>query len=897
MSRDFASFLFLPSPYFEPISRYQIDKTYVDLLKGMLPEAWQILRDDVWLKVITKPGSGIPGIPKQGFKIHISGSPLTAREILELVVPELMQRNIHFKIVADARILQMLSSKNAGRSGSSKFLVAYPRNLEAFHELMTILAPKTAHLDGSYILSDRRLEGSRILFYRYGGFSTMAALNCDGSMTPLIEAPDGTLTPDIRLPYFKLPDWVDDPFGGSKDIRESAKTGKAALNDRYEVVGSLSFSNSGGVYTATDLVTGNKVVLKEARPLTNLWMDGDGDGRYLDSVAVLKNEYSVLSRLEHLSFVVNPIEFFQEWEHYYLAEEYFDGVPLSSFRASEAVTLLPFVRDPARVANFCHIFRTLATSLIRYLEEIHAAGVILGDLTPNNILVNPQTLELRLIDLESACLDTSTQDMKRYSKLWMTPGFRNGSAAELSKDLKPEEDFFSLARVLGSFLMPVTPLFVLEPAAESRILEKAYSSVALPREVAAVLTHLSQGAIDDAKKILESWDIAASVATEARQPEPRFEVSPDQLELHLAELSRFIANTATPERLDRLWPADLMLYSANPLCLAYGACGPAIFLRSRNELSPEAVEWMVRQPLSPVRVPPGFMNGLSGIAYGFDQLGLVDKADEVMALCYQSPLLRGESGYFDGTAGWGWASLYFHRRRQEKKYLDQAIEAGKHLIATAREGEAGSYWPRSDGKIHYGFAYGAAGIALFLFELYRATGDVAFLAKSREAIVFEMSSAVATQRGLTWSRWKSDRMTMPYWLYGGSGTGSALLRIYQHEPRQEDLDNLQKIASEAFSRFAAQVQQMEGMAGIGEFLVDMYRTTGDTTYRDQAFDIADSILRYRVTRPEGTAFPGRLCLRLSNDWGTGSAGVGLFFQRLLRPAPRLFHDLDANCTP
>ncbi len=81
---------------------------------------------------------------------------------------------------------------------------------------------------------------------------------------------------------------------------------------------------------------------------------------------------------------------------------------------------------------------------------------------------------------------------------------------------------------------------------------------------------------------------------------------------------------------------------------------------------------------------------------------------------------------------------------------------------------------------------------------------------------------------------------------------------------------------------------------MGEFLLDMYRFTGDPRYRKEAQRIASGVLLYAVPEPVGIGFPGDELLRLGTDFGSGSAGVGIFLQRLLRPGERLFHDLDLN---
>jgi hypothetical protein len=60
--------------------------------------------------------------------------------------------------------------------------------------------------------------------------------------------------------------------------------------------------------------------------------------------------------------------------------------------------------------------------------------------------------------------------------------------------------------------------------------------------------------------------------------------------------------------------------------------------------------------------------------------------------------------------------------------------------------------------------------------------------------------------------------------------------------------------------------------------------------------IASGISLFRVDRPTGTAFPGEELIRLSCDYGTGSAGIALFLHRLLNggPTPYMVDELLAG---
>ena len=67
---------------------------------------------------------------------------------------------------------------------------------------------------------------------------------------------------------------------------------------------------------------------------------------------------------------------------------------------------------------------------------------------------------------------------------------------------------------------------------------------------------------------------------------------------------------------------------------------------------------------------------------------------------------------------------------------------------------------------------------------------------------------------------------------------------------------------------------------MGEFLLDMHDFSGERRFLESANKVAEGIMHFRVKR-NGSAFPGELSSRLCCDYGTGSAGIALFLNRLL----------------
>ncbi|WP_405442120.1 lanthionine synthetase C family protein [Streptomyces avidinii] len=360
-----------------------------------------------------------------------------------------------------------------------------------------------------------------------------------------------------------------------------------------------------------------------------------------------------------------------------------------------------------------------------------------------------------------------------------------------------------------------------------------------------------------------------------------------------------LLRTYDGRRTDRLWPADYMVFMTNPLSVAYGACGPALLLRSATSarepaaaLPAEVASWMLGQPLGTDTYPPGLYVGLAGIAWAFHDLGWEDRGEAVMAMLYESPLLYDEPGMFLGVAGWGLASLRFHVRTGKQVHLDRAVQAGEELLRTAQQEGDTCYWRSShDGSVHYGYGHGASGVALFLLHLHLLTGDARFRAYAVRALEFDLAHASESGLGLQWQRVQDDPVMYPYWIHGGAGVGSVLVRFHDLLGIERYGDLARRVADDTFVKYSYSPGLFEGLAGIGEFMLDMYSFTGEREYRDRARDIAGTILWFRVENEHGIAFPGRWLNRIAHDYATGSAGIGMFLSRLVSPSERAFVDL------
>ena len=271
------------------------------------------------------------------------------------------------------------------------------------------------------------------------------------------------------------------------------------LDGRYRVESAIKFSNAGGVYHATDLETGNPVVIKEARPLTNEWNFG---GSFVDARALLDWEWRVLNRLRHLDCVPRPVQLFQEWEHTFLVEEFINHPTFWHFWANPDNIFAPFVRLPGAVERFVPKLARLGLALLDAVEDVHAAGVILCDLSTRNILVDPATLHVKIIDFESAIVsaDTSDRGLTDYARNWHTPGFLHPKRVERGT-ATAEDDFYSLGMLLYCAVVPAQSFFELNPEARDRFLD-GMVALGVPDVVRDVIRSLLAGEAARARQLL-----------------------------------------------------------------------------------------------------------------------------------------------------------------------------------------------------------------------------------------------------------------------------------------------------------------------------------------------------------------------------------------------------------
>jgi len=213
-----------------------------------------------------------------------------------------------------------------------------------------------------------------------------------------------------------------------------------------------------------------------------------------------------------------------------------------------------------------------------------------------------------------------------------------------------------------------------------------------------------------------------------------------------------------------------------------------------------------------------------------------------------------------GAAGTGLFLIYAAREMDGHDALALATRVGETLLERGeRDGDRLTWRLRRDREIHLpNFSHGAAGVGYFLAALSDATGDPRFL-----------DGAIAAGRYLESIARRGDGgFLVPYsvpngqfdydwdigWAHGPAGTARLFYALYRRTGEEQWLDlTRQSVASlrasglpgpprAPFPEEPFRIDQRFGMAGVSEFLIDLYQATGDTTALSFGREVVDTIL-------------------------------------------------------
>lgn len=843
----------------------------------------------------------------QGWKLHVSATPLSAAEVLYRAATVLVRHDCHFKFTRSMTSLRDITGIRAVRAQCGKFITAYPRDNDHFTELAKLLDRATAGLPGPAILSDRPYRRGSLVHYRYGAFAGHRVLTADGGFETRIVAPDGKPVPDERNPWFSPPEWAEFPLPGPppRPVLSADGAKPVLLRDRYVVSEAIQHSARGGVYRALDRRSGSQVVIKQARAHVGATHEGR------DARDGLRAEAAALTALGPVTPEV--IEIFEQDEHVFLVETLIPGVSLAEWVRRQWTEETPDGGiTPRRAID-------LALGLAKLLEVVHSKGLVFRDFSPNNVMVMDDG-QMRLIDPEFAV------EAGQWVYCSYTPGFAAPEYAEGDSYYAPAPgltaDLYSLGAVLFFVATGVSPALTAD-------VPKARPTIDRLRRILEVRRRGEDGAVARllspaifglcAEDAAERWpltrlkdELAAAFEEPDEGEESRmgFLTPAGTTYKHLVDDGlKHILTTKAESTASRLWRSSAFGEQTDPCSVQHGAAGVlALLTRASTLLGGEDLRSGVEQVASWVdahlssvpRVLPGLYFGRSGTAWALHDaathLGDPALAGRAVQLGLSVPVNWPNPDVCHGAAGAGLAQLHLWQTTGRPEFLDRAVSCADGLLEAAEHLPDGVFWPVPEdldsalaGIRHFGFAHGVAGIGTFLLAAARVTGTERYAEVARAA---GDTLVLSAERGPWGARWRADRADraasgmLYHWCSGASGIGTFLVRLWQATGDKHILELAEEAATAVRrARWYSPTAACHGLAGNGQFLLDLADAVGGP-YRAWAEEVA-VVLETRCAVRDGLLVPpDESGTEVTVDYQTGLSGVVDFLLRLDHGGPR-----------
>ncbi|WP_410638091.1 class III lanthionine synthetase LanKC [Amycolatopsis sp. lyj-346] len=778
-------------------------------------------------------------LPAQGWQIHVAAGLDNAGRVLAQVYECCNEHAVAYKHLRSPLTLLARNSKYASGDSGVELATIYPAD---HNELERVLADLSTRLEGEHgpgIPSALRY-GDGPLYVRYGGFAEQWVEH-NGNRVPAVRKPDGRLVPEKREPTFSVPDWVKLPAC----LRSSmpARKGEAPARFPYRMARPLHISNGGGSYLADPKAGGDQVVLKEVRPHAGL------DEARIDAVERLRREHDVLSRLDGIPGVPRVVERFTVSERHYLATEYLPGTSLTGWLRRN----YPMTRSNTTTKDLAAYARR-ALDIVERVEktiaEVHARGIVLGDLHPRNILIDEDHHDrISLTDFGSAFDAESAGRVAPGTPGFRAPADRRGFAV----------DEHALAALRLWLFLPLSPLAELAPAKLRRFADFVQRRFPLP-----------EGYADAAVAVLAPRAVPAEPApdhTELDHDKPDWTLVRKQI-------AEAILAGATPSRQDRLFPGDIELFHVGGACFGVGAAGVlhALDVAGAGRF-PEHERWLVEAVRREPPTRPGFYDGSSGIAYVLENFGHHDEAGKLLASSARLVEQTTDHSLERGLAGIGLTMLHFATVRQDNEFGRQALTTAVRLAESLETAAPPGNSARA------GLLTGWAGPALLFIRLFERTGEPAWLSFADQALCRDLEECVEADDGSLQVRDGAAR-TLPYVGVGSAGILLVAEQLARHLPDTESGDSLPALREACLGEFAVQPGLLDGRCGLAVALAA--NPEAAQAGRAAAIDRHLAWLAwYAVPHKGGLAFPGSRLLRLSMDVKTGGAGILLSLASLL----------------
>lgn len=839
-----------------------IKATVSDLVSA--DSRYRIRRDTTWLYA---DRSGL-SVPDHGWKFHVSSRPSDFRDLVKVLVPYLLDQGCTFKLARSLRVLAEINDGSSAPTSVGKAVTVYP-DQERVTELGIGLAYLLRGRIGPRVLSDRQVTSDAPVYYRYGPFRATLVANRLGNLTAIMVGPNGETCDGWATTAYQQPPWATDPFQPPDDEASTAHDAPdrpVRLGTHYEPHRGLAAAARGNVYAATDLRTGETVVVKQGRAHVAESLDGD------DARMQLRNERFVLSALNDVDRVARFRDHFRHGDDEYLVTS-FDGTASLSEDITRNGRYLPADDSSARACGQPRSLDMLAHRLAATLREIHVRGFLLRDLSPKNLIVGDGN-ELTFIDFGHC-----------HHHDVAIPGGTKGYAPARQFDGEPAEthdDLHALGMTLFAATIGAEPLVAEDDLDASRVmalqvLQRIYGDHP-PPVIAAVIDLLSA----EPETMTDAFDTLADGRLPTAGPRSRPPSSVihrhgnDTNELVDRVLRQLLSRTN--EALDDIRDPDPGVYGGAG---GIGLCLIPHLDRLNTADTVERLAEFSSRAADQVKLRPGLYLGATGVEL-FLRRAI---AAGVAATPLSTSRLFGDpddtfEGHdvINGAAGIGLGHLLLNeldRRPEHEDMVRRCLESlDDYEAQTAFVAADDVSIPGRDTTV--GVSHGHAGVVEFLRHRYRLApseesrrqlaGRLTLLAEQVDRFILASSKPNAVPLCTSWCR-------------GMAGLGRVVLAAGRQLGDSALVDLAVACADGCLQWLPhiATAGQCCGVAGIGELFCDL------VTYDDRFLRAAESaVTQLLLLRADASpAVPAGSRVQPGGmSWASGAAGVLGFLTRL-----------------
>ncbi|WP_432703317.1 class III lanthionine synthetase LanKC [Lysinibacillus sphaericus] len=785
-------------------------------------------------------------LPEQGWKIHVTSSLEDSKSVLEKVAQLCINKKIEFKHLKDRNSVIALNSKNANRASSGKFITIYPMNNEIFVDLLEMISTTLQDFKkGPYILSDKRWKNSNV-FYRYGGFKSI--INENGEYC--IKDDEGNLIEDQRNPFYQVPDFVKDfdDYLNTINIASDVETKGDNRLEQYNIEKALSFSNAGGVYLATRKQDNLKVIIKEARPNAGL------DGRFQDALARQKIEYDALQKLKGVPGVVNLIEYFQEWEHYFLVEEFIEGRDLQKWIAQN----FPLYKG-SNMHSHVKNAKKILSQLFTLIENMHNVGVAMGDIQPANIIIT-EDLTVRIIDFETAMAVNSKEKPNLA-----TPGF-------VSQDITvcAARDWFGLKKLIRYLALPILISEDLEDYLQNNHLNWIKDNYG--DEFYYFLLDLQERCDERINDYQEYFPKKINL---------NHQVSNFNIASIINKLIIGIENGLTED--ERFINGDIRQFemSGGKFNFLTGGSGAAFTLMKNQSSTAEIDRWIKSFLLDNLHQieDNGLFTGKTGILALLYEQGYKDIVLNELKML-KDTIKKTDISLRSGLSGIGLfvISLYFETENIDYLNLAKELEKFIEINRLKEEPLKVTDWMAVD----IGVIDGLSGVSLFYSALFSATQNRKYLEKAESLLIEDLKSTkIDDVSGILQTLDNRNRL-LPY-LSGGSIGVAISIWFFNHVSGQD----LYRQEMDAILKTSKVHCTISGSLfdGAGSFLLIPSMVKDGENRQEILKDVFRLLNLFLIEKNDYYIYPGQFSYRLADDVYTGSSGIVLALMGVVRGNP------------